>query len=796
MILFLIEIQNEEVGGKAKGLKRLADLGLRVPATFVVVNPEHSFPDDTELSECLKRLGDGPKAVRSSAISEDGLHASFAGQFESYLNLNSISEISDAITKCVETAHSLRVQSYTSHIDKTADTRISVIVQNMIDAVKAGVIFSANPISNRRDKMLINVTEGIGDELVSGHKDALQYEVFRSGKNIPEQVQKVGNLLSEAEIRELVETARITEQALGFPVDLEWAVDKSGVIQWLQVRPITTLDDVHFNELDTVKGISSDVWSLGNIGEMMPGVVTPLTYSVSAYTIDIGLGYLALRSGAIRKDEYHEFRYLQMFYNRLFFNMTNCMDYVSRILLTQKENVLVSLSAHDVPELIVPPLAPWPVRLINFIRQSYAITRAGRHVGKLSRLEKEFKVELTGNLQRDHFLLTEAISGLAVAFNHHNMASARSGMIYAVIMGILTGNKRKPTHEDHYLGTLLLSDIPGIESADAVKSLEKFAEEIIADELFSNDFSKADVREALTLITEKGPEKYQNLYRDFLSRHGHRCIRESELREKPWEEDPLQLVSMLQSRVNAGRLDKHQNHVDLRIKALLAKLTPAQRFFIKLLHAPARKAVAGRELNKANSMRMLHRIRKAYRQYAENLVAEGLLEDTDQIYFLTHQEIAKLISDRDPEWKQKASKRRILLPESAKLSFDLMNSGIPEPVEETEIPDLPEGAIKGIPVSSGIVRGKARVVNTLEEAGMLEKGEIMVVSYTDIGWTPYFSIIGGLVTEIGSPLSHGAVVAREYGIPAVVSVKGARRAIKSGDFVLLNGNKGTVEIMK
>jgi pyruvate,water dikinase len=482
-----------------------------------------------------------------------------------------------------------------------------------------------------------------------------------------------------------------------------------------------------------------------------------------------------------------------MFYNRLFFNMTNCMDYVSRILLTQKENVLVSLSAHDVPELIVPPLAPWPVRLINFIRQSYAITFAGRHVGKLTRLEQQFRIELTGDLDRDHSLLTEAISSLAVAFNHHNMASARSGMIYAVIMGILTGNKRKPTHEDHYLGTLLLSDIPGIESADAVKSLEKFAEEIISDDSFSNDFTATDTQGALALITEMGPEKYRILYQDFLRRHGHRCIRESELREKPWEEDPIQLVSMLQSRVTAGRLHKQQNHVDLRIKALLAKLTPVQRFFIKLLHGPARKAVAGRELNKANSMRMLHRIRMAYRQFSENLVTQGLLEDSDQIYFLTHPEIGELINDRDPKWKQKANKRRILLPETAKLTFDLMNAGIPEPVEENEMPEIPEGALKGIPVSSGVARGKARVVNTLEEAVMLEKGEIMVVSYTDIGWTPYFSIIGGLVTEIGSPLSHGAVVAREYGIPAVVSVKGALRAIKTGDFVLLNGNKGTVE---
>jgi pyruvate,water dikinase len=129
------------------------------------------------------------------------------------------------------------------------------------------------------------------------------------------------------------------------------------------------------------------------------------------------------------------------------------------------------------------------------------------------------------------------------------------------------------------------------------------------------------------------------------------------------------------------------------------------------------------------------------------------------------------------------------------MEFPLMNIGIPEPLEEPADPGVSENEFKGIPVSTGVVEARARIVNTLDEAALLQKGEIMVVSFTDIGWTPYFSLISGLVTEIGSPLSHGAVVAREYGIPAVVSVKGARSFIKTGDVVLLDGAKGTVKVL-
>jgi pyruvate,water dikinase len=133
---------------------------------------------------------------------------------------------------------------------------------------------------------------------------------------------------------------------------------------------------------------------------------------------------------------------------------------------------------------------------------------------------------------------------------------------------------------------------------------------------------------------------------------------------------------------------------------------------------------------------------------------------------------------------------------TAALQFNEVCNGIPEPVEEEKEIEILDGQLRGIPVSSGVVKAKVRIVNNLDDAAYLQPGEIMVASFTDIGWTPYFSIVSGLITEIGSPLSHGAVVAREYGIPAVVGAKGAKQFLKNGIVVKLDGDRGIVEIMK
>jgi pyruvate,water dikinase len=252
---------------------------------------------------------------------------------------------------------------------------------------------------------------------------------------------------------------------------------------------------------------------------------------------------------------------------------------------------------------------------------------------------------------------------------------------------------------------------------------------------------------------------------------------------------------MLQSHVKSGGKDHAHEVYRKKTQEILTGLKLWQKIIITSFLRNARLAVSRREITKSASIKVLHKLRTAWEHYAQLLVNEGLLNDTDQVYYLTHEEIGQMIKDYSPAWRNKANKRRELLPQTEALKFHEVCRGIPEPLESEEEVIILDGQLKGVPVSSGLVEGRVRIVNTLEDASLLQPGEIMVASFTDIGWTPYFSSISGLITEIGSPLSHGAVVAREYGIPAIVGAKGAKHFLKDAQNIKLDGDKGIIELI-
>ncbi len=708
MIRFIHEITDEEIGGKARGLKILKDLGLNVPEAFVIIHPDIQNLDDQSIKKSIASLDRGPKAVRSSAVSEDGVNASFAGQFETYLHLDGYHEIKDAIIKCIKATRSERVQEYATNLSEDADLRISVILQNMVNAKVAGVVFSVDPVTGRRDQIVINAVKGHGEGLVSGVKDAIHYKIFRSGSNIREQVKKQGDLLSEHLISEILDASKKAEEHLGFPVDMEWAIDEEEELHWLQVRPVTTLPEVHYNELDTIKGDSNDTWTLGNIGEMMPGVVTPLTYSVSFHAVDYGMTVWAEAAGAYSLKKWEGFRYIQMFYNRLFINMSNMMDYPRNVWLNTAANVQFAVIGKviDIPDIEF--TSNFPLRVIHFIKQMISLSWTRRNVRRLLFLADNHKVAETGDIEADYLALDEAREILKEAFGHHIIASSQSGTLYSALMEILTSKKRLPGAEDHHIATLLLTDIPDIESADAVKSLERFASLIQSEKRFAEIFTLATPTEALRLLTHDSPPQVMRSYKGFIERHGHRCIREAELHEKPWEEAPLQLVQLLQTRVRSGAKAHPSEGTRQRTKDILAGLNLWQKIIIKTFLSNARISVARREITKSASIKVLHGIRKAWEHYAELLVKEGLLNDTDQVYYLTHEEIGKMISDHSTSWRNKANKRRELLPQTAALKFPEVSQGIPEPIEEEQEIVILDGQLKGTPVSSGLVQGKSK----------------------------------------------------------------------------------------
>ena len=774
---------NGEGGGKARGLALLQSYGVNIPKTYLV--QQGALEDYQHITELLN---DGKSyAIRSSASAEDGTEHSYAGQFRSFLNVKGSIALVEAIIECFASAESTSVRSYRKETGEENKLRMNVIVQEMIDAKCSGVIFTADPVSQRRDLISTSITPGLGENLMSGHEEGESHVIFKQGKDLPSS-----RLIDTGTFQRLIREAIMIEKQYGKPADLEWAIDQDGTIWWLQLRPITGLKRVHLNELDHVPLIKNPVYTRGNIGEMMPGPVTPLTMSTFARAIEVGLQVFYKRIGAIDRLS-EENIFIHSFYNHLFFSMDRLYDSTRRVLLSKKENVDYSVVGDIVPGKVVKRENSFFPAFLNFLRMNRYINSAKKAASQLEELHSDFHLDLPEITSEIYDLIDKNLQVLFDAYSLHYVTSAQSGALYTTILNIHSGGKI-PQREEQEKVARLFNNIEEIESADVLHSIDEMAELIVGDREAAQKFIKADIESSLRYLTEEGQEKLRDAWSRFIQRHGHRCVREAEMYEKEWALDPGYVISGLKAKTGFllnGYKRKINGHT---VQSPVLKehgLNRVQRNIVRILLPKARKAVARRERTKALSIGIQFRFKEAYRKLGEKMTGEGLLSDGGQIYFLTHQEIGKAIHDGNPDfWKDTAEQRREIYPQMQQLSFPDLSFGIPLP--ELEQQKKTTGQLTGIPVSRGIVDGKVRLVRSLEEASLLQKDEIMVARFTDIGWTPYYSIIAGLITEIGSPLSHGAVVAREYGMPAVVSMKGAMNTLRTGQRIRLDAVKGEV----
>jgi pyruvate,water dikinase len=260
-----IDLSVDEVGGKAAGLRKLIEWGLAIPAGFVIVDAQKDVDVDA-LTEYYQSMGGGKVAVRSSALGEDGSDHSFAGLYETVLNVVGEVELIDAVRKCVDSLNSYRASEYRQQ-QGMSESAMCVVVQRMVDAQAAGVLFSVDPVSGRHDRLVIDAVPGLGEALVSGDETPDHYEYGLDNTLCYEELVGDTAILTEAQRCLLVQQARAAVAAAGDPLDMEWAFDKNGELYWLQARPVTTVGS-DLNELNTPIN-QDDVLTRCNIGEMM-----------------------------------------------------------------------------------------------------------------------------------------------------------------------------------------------------------------------------------------------------------------------------------------------------------------------------------------------------------------------------------------------------------------------------------------------------------------------------------------------------------------------------------------------
>ena len=760
------------VGGKAKGLDMLVRHGFTVPKGFVITNTGQI--DEEAIYQDFDAMKAEKVSVRSSASNEDQSSASNAGQYETCLFVDR-SHLMGSVKKCLESLNSRRVEDYARHFELKQGT-MNIVVQEMIDSDKAGVLFTAGP--NNGSTILIEAVSGQGENLVSGQVTAHRYEISRKYYRPCSD-----DLLNEDEIKRLYETGKKIRTVFAEEKDLEWAIH-NGQLYLLQMRPITT-EIIDIEEFDRDDDLRGHLFTKRNVGEMMPGAVTPLTLSTSAKAIDYGMRYMLYKAG-VYSSPYEEkpLRLISSISGHLFFDMNLLYNMYTKVGIANPQSMNLSIMGeyHDYPPITAKFSNPI-VRGINSVKFLRYVMSGRRAMKRFDTMLTKVHFTETTSYQELYRSIDHNLTYLDESLIYHYASSSSSGSatstLYMMLDKYFPDKKKYQSFLSH-----LLTNIPNIESADILSCLQEMAALIKKRDPKAVDFSAGELLEFIKNDAETNAK-----YQDFLARHGHRCIKEAEMRNKPWREDELPLMNYLQSIINSPmKLVQSEEKIDLRKEFAFIRNPLLKRASI-VFAKRARQAVVDREYTKSQLIQIIDLFKQQYARLAELMVISNVLTDTDLIYFLTHTEIGKLI-DGNTTLLAVAERRRKAYAIQENLSFDDIYIG--KPTADVFDVGQNDGVMKGVPVSNGECEGIVRVVYSIDDANKLQKGEIMVARFTDIGWTPYYSIVNGMITEIGSSLSHGAVVAREYGLPAIVNMKGATKLLKNGDRIRMDAGKGTV----
>lgn len=776
------------VGGKARGLYLLNKYGFTVPEGYIIVDL-NSDDDYIEAAKEYINSGLGRVAVRSSATLEDGKDFSSAGQFETVLNVEGEEAFLKALHTCVDSLNNERASTYSKMFLKSQQSKMTIVVQQMVDAVVAGVLFTKNPQDS--STVLIEAVKGLGEQLVSGQVSAEQYIIKDDCFVRNDKV-----LLTDYQVKTIANGAKLAETNFKMSMDLEWAINQKGEINWLQARPITVNDDVTINELDCNFNLEGNVLTTCNIREVMAGAVTPLTLTTNIYALDYGIRKILWKNGCVRKlEQLPPYSCLCNYYNQMFFNLTKIFLIYHNCYLAQQDALELSICGKvlKMPDCLGHENDAKPIRkLFNTFKFLKYAMNAKPALKGMDRLVK--KVSTLFNFNLDAIALYEQCDNNLWLLNEatffHYWTSWYSGSQCNMLLTIKQ-NQFTSREELQAIMAGALTQIDDIESAQILIGMKKLASILKENNSDIDKLSATDLAKYLKGC--KGDDK--NALNEFLSRHGHRGIKEFEFRSRPWREDYDALAASLHS-VLIGKEEQGispKSWEEYAQEILSKDNFVGKKAFMSFIKK-ARKGVYSREYTKSKCVLIADYFKKAYRQIAKSLVEQGVLPEEDLIYFLKHQEIGELLKGKTSLVKTAIARRR-LFPEQNACRFSEVFIGKPEPLKPLQV-NRSIKEYEGTPVSRGIVTGKARLVKTVEDANKLLPGEIMVAELTDIGWSPYYCTIAGLVTEIGSSLSHGVVVAREYSLPTVVNVVGAMSVIKDGDLIKVDGTTGKVTILE
>jgi len=776
-------------GGKGGNLARLFQSGFPVPDGFVIL-PD-GFKDDElrpqvyslvlEYLTHLRQGEDGVEfAVRSSALSEDSAQASFAGEFETVLGMVADEEIVQAVHTVRLSRHSQRVRVYSQARGMDPTHEIAVVVQRMVPAEISGVLFSADPVSGSRAIMVGNFVHGLGDQLVAGESSGLEFSYKRpQGEYLgPAELQPYAKPLYKLAIR--------LELEFGTPQDIEWGV-ASQRLYLLQSRPITTLRDKNLATGEWNASLSGDfLWSNVNFGEAVTSVMTPFSWTVLRYILKDWMNFCG----------YHP---VGNIYGRPYLNISLFATTFYTIgktrtdLMSSMESTLY-MDLSDEEEIPLLPisklerLSALPGVLRSQLRQQLGL----RNLSGYLRLNPTWCQDMGARIQE----ADSAQSLLDIWYQEINPHVQES--VWTVLGSAMSAAD---------FTMQLLRDLTTLVGADDAH--------ILVSSLSYRDSKDHDPTLLLSLGPLVGLAKVASgeLERaEYLEAYGHRGPDEFELSVPRPAEDPTWLDQQITS-FTGSDIDVYAQLAEqqTRFEAAWAHLQATHPKQAKKIKSRIDEVVPRSHLREAARSEYV-RDRWVVRTFA---VRAGELSGLgDDVFFLTLQDVLDLLAgDRSgikliPARKDTHTRYSALPPYPSVIRgrfdpfqwaadkhrrSDFYNASAP--VEAIETLTDRGWLITGAAGSAGTVEGLVRRLDNAEQGELLQRGEILVTTQTDIAWTLLFPRAAAIVTDVGAPLSHAAIVARELGIPAVVGCGDATMRLKTGDRVRVDGGQGVVEIL-
>ncbi len=857
---YIIQLEDKEkeflMGGKARAIAQLQRAGVMMPKGFIVspvafedsINTQQKFDENSlqqykaiqtglvtvqpreevrlELLQALAELSPNGEllAVRSSASDEDGMQHSFAGQLDSFLNVNP-ADVVDKIAAVWRSGFNVRVLNYRQERGLSSIPHPpAVLIQRMVNAEVSGVAFAADPVTGRRSIAVVSAVTGLASSLVSGESDADTYHVNREGAIVQHQIIGTKPILQDNQILAVAQLARQVSKYFQVPQDIEWAIER-GQLYLLQSRPITALA-----QMPDPDGIFN-LWDNSNIAESYSGVTTPLTFSFARRAYEEVYRQFCYFMG-VPKDSINQHndtfsRMIGLIQGRVYYNLLSWYRVlallpgfkINRRFMEQMLGLKESL-----PESIVSDLhaATWQNRLEDSWRLLMTVVGLIKNYFLLPRIRKKFYQRLDRALPPQFNIEALRTDELAAYYRHVErqlITRWDAPLINDFFAMIFYGVLRRMTENwcRDKSGTLqndLIGGEGGIISTEPAERMVKMAKFISS----YRHFVKILREESLEIILsemERLPQ-FKSQYLEYLEKFGDRCLEELKLESPTLHDDPLPLLravgqlAQVQTTEKPNSLSKIEHPLrkaaELRARRGL-RSNPFRKLLFNWVLKNTRHRVRDRENLRFERTRVFGRARRVFVELGKQFQALNLLDDARDIFYLEVEEILGyiegtatctdlkgLVGVRKAEF---AKYKEMPVPSDRFETHGIVYQGWQQKNHLSPSP-ITDSYLQGIGCSPGLVRGAVRVISDPKQVIGENKGEplkpgtILVAERTDPGWILLFPAAAGLLVERGSLLSHAAIVARELGIPAIVSIPGVTQWLKDGDWVELDGSTGKV----